>query len=186
MYKITRTSGPFGPVFFRKHAAKPGCVPHSRSRKYQVAGNWLVRAAQTASAAVTIAALVPLTASAQQALLPTTQLKINNVTVQAEVAATETSRSYGLMNRVSLPENQGMLFVFDQVATPCFWMKNTPLPLSIAFIDPQGKITNIADMQPLSLDAHCPTAPVRYALEMEQGWFAGQHIKAGDTVENLP
>lgn len=163
----------------------PPC--HSRRRENLTTRKGLVRMAQTACMVAMAALLMPLAASAQQAfLLPRAQLEINNVTIQAEVAATDASRSYGLMNRMSLPENQGMLFVFEQVDAPCFWMKNTPLPLSIAFIDPNGTISNIADMQPLSLDAHCPTAQVLYALEMEQGWFARHDIKAGDRVKNLP
>lgn len=79
-----------------------------------------------------------------------------------------------------------MLFVFDTVDQPCFWMKNTPLPLSIAFIDPDGTIVNIADMAPRSLDAHCPVKPIRYALEMEQGWFKNQGVEAGAKVTSLP
>ncbi len=119
-------------------------------------------------------------------LLPTAQLQIGPHTVQAEVAATEASRSYGLMNRASLPPDHGMLFVFESVGMPCFWMKNTPLPLSIAFLDTSGRIVNIADMQPYSLDNHCPTGPIAYALEMEQGWFRQRQIKAGSVVTNLP
>ena len=125
-------------------------------------------------------------AQAQAMLLPTTQIQIGPHTVQAEIAATDASRSYGLMNRQSLPEDQGMLFVFDQVNAACFWMKNTPLPLSIAFIDAQGTIVNIADMQPYSLDTHCPTAPIAFALEMEQGWFRQHQISAGMSVKHLP
>lgn len=119
-------------------------------------------------------------------LLPTAQLKIGTHTIQAEVAATDASRSYGLMNRASLPANHGMLFVFDNVGMPCFWMKNTPLPLSIAFMDTSGRIVNIADMQPHSLDTHCPAGPITYALEMEQGWFKHHQVKAGSVVTNLP
>src|SRR5690606_29201319 len=100
--------------------------------------------------------MAPWLSHAQAMLLPTAQLKIGPHTVQAEIAATEASRSYGLMNRASLPANHGMLFVFDSVSMPCFWMKNTPLPLSIAFLDTNGRIVNIADMQPHSLDTHCP------------------------------
>lgn len=125
-------------------------------------------------------------ARAQAMLLPTAQLKVGPHAVQAEVAATEASRSYGLMNRNALPADHGMLFVFDAVGMPCFWMKNTPLPLSIAFIDAQGKIVNIADMQPHSLDTHCPQAPILYALEMQQGWFRQHLVKAGAAVANLP
>src|SRR3546814_3344166 len=98
-------------------------------------------------------------------LLPTAQLSIGSHKIQAEVAATDASRANGLMNRASLPENHGMLFVFDGPTTTCFWMKNTPLPLSIAFIDSKGMIVNIADMQPHTLDPHCPKAPVTHALE---------------------
>ncbi len=90
------------------------------------------------------------------------------------------------MQRQSLPPNHGMLFVFEKIGMPCFWMKNTPLPLSIAFIDAQGIIVNIADMQAHSLDTHCPTGPVIYALEMEQGWFRRHQVKAGASVKNLP
>lgn len=79
-----------------------------------------------------------------------------------------------------------MLFVFEQVGTPCFWMKNTPLPLSIAFIGVDGKIVNIADMQALSLAPHCPAGPIVYALEMEQGWFSQHQVQAGTVVSGLP
>jgi uncharacterized membrane protein (UPF0127 family) len=92
----------------------------------------------------------------------------------------------GLMHRTSLAPDHGMLFVFDKPATPCFWMKNTPLPLSIAFIDSAGVVVNIADMRPGSLDEHCPVAPVVYALEMEMGWFKERRIGPGVKVAQLP
>lgn len=133
-----------------------------------------------------IASLLPGTAVAQAMLLPVAELKIAQYTVQAEVAATEASRSYGLMHRASLLPNHGMLFVFDGAAGHCFWMKNTPLPLSIAFIAADGSILNIADMQPYSEEGHCPTAPALYALEMQQGWFRERKIQAGEQVLNLP
>jgi len=126
------------------------------------------------------------TAIAQAARLPVTELSLNSHTVSAEIAATTQSRSYGLMNRQSLPPDTGMLFVFEHTGQPCFWMKNTPLPLSVAFIDDNGMIVNIANMQPHSLDSHCPVAPIRYALEMEQGWFGDRGIQAGTRVDNLP
>ncbi|TEA78150.1 DUF192 domain-containing protein [Allopusillimonas ginsengisoli] len=122
----------------------------------------------------------------QAMLLPTTQLLVGGQSVQAEVAATEQSRSYGLMNRSALPDNHGMLFVFEHPGNVCFWMKDTLIPLSIAFIDEQGKITNIENMQPQSLTSHCPVRPIRYALEMEQGWFSARQIGPGTVVENLP
>jgi uncharacterized membrane protein (UPF0127 family) len=89
----------------------------------------------------------------------------------------------GLMHRQSLPPNHGMLFVFDRAEKQCFWMKNTPLPLTIAFIADDGQIVNFADMQPFSETPHCSLRPVRFALEMEQGWFARRGVLAGDVME---
>jgi len=125
-------------------------------------------------------------ARAQQMLLPTTELAIGAHRIHAEIAATDESRSYGLMNRTHLPPDQGMLFVFEQPGIQCFWMKNTPLPLSIAFIDERGLILNIADMRPQTTESHCPAGPALYALEMERGWFAQRRISAGQTLSGLP
>lgn len=123
---------------------------------------------------------------AQTAGLPTQELIIDSHRIQAEIAADAQTRSFGLMHRASLPADTGMLFVFDSVGQPCFWMKNTPLPLSIAFIDPKGYIVNMADMDPHSTVSHCPEAPILYALEMEQGWFESNGIQVGARVERLP
>lgn len=112
-------------------------------------------------------------------------LEINNNKVTAEIADTDLLRAQGLMFRSKLNTDSGMLFVFEQSAMPCFWMKNTPLNLSIAFITDKGVITNIEHMQAQSLASHCPTAPIRYALEMEQGWFEGK-AQPGDQVRGLP
>jgi len=106
--------------------------------------------------------------------------------IQAEVAATDSTRSRGLMYRKQLAPNHGMLFVFEQANVQCFWMRNTLLPLSIAFILDDGTITNIADMAPLTENSHCSTAPVRYTLEMEQGWFAKRGITAGKMITGIP
>lgn len=114
-----------------------------------------------------------------------TKLEINNYVIQVEIADNDHSRAQGLMFREQLATDAGMLFVFEQPAMPCFWMKNTPLNLSIAFITDKGFITNIEHMSAQSLDTHCPTAPIRYALEMEQGWFEGK-AKAGDQIHGLP
>lgn len=119
-------------------------------------------------------------------LLPVTELQLGNNKVQAEIAATIGSRASGLMHRKELLPNHGMLFVFQELAAHCFWMKNTPLPLSIAFINEDGTILNMADMQANTLDSHCPVAPVRYALEMKQGWFKQHQVDVGQTVNNLP
>ena len=139
-----------------------------------------------ALAALIILAAIHNTAAAQAARLPVQKLVIGSHQIQAEVAATAQARSYGLMHRAHLPPDTGMLFVFESIGKPCFWMKNTPLPLSIAFIDADGYIVNIADMTPHSMTSHCPAAPILYALEMEQGWFLQKDIQAGTRIAHLP
>ncbi len=99
--------------------------------------------------------------------------------IEAEVAADQANRMQGLMNRKSMPANQGMLFVFTQTDRHCMWMRNTFLPLSVAFLDDQGRILNIEDMKPQTETNHCAAGPARYALEMNLGWFAGKGIKPG-------
>ncbi|CAN5418050.1 hypothetical protein BH11PSE11_BH11PSE11_01050 [soil metagenome] len=106
--------------------------------------------------------------------------------IKAEVAATEPERQQGLMMREKMSTNEGMVFVFDSPTQICMWMKNTLLPLSVAFIDDAGKIVNIEDMKPQSLDNHCGKKQVRYALEMNQGWFKQKNIKPGSVIEGLP
>jgi len=104
----------------------------------------------------------------------------------AEVAQTDDQRANGLMFRTTMAANEGMLFAFEDVGQQCFWMKNTLLPLSIAFIADDGTIVNIADMKPQALDSHCSAKPVRFALEMNQGWFAKRGIKAGAKLRGAP
>jgi uncharacterized membrane protein (UPF0127 family) len=99
--------------------------------------------------------------------------------IEAELAHTAALRTRGLMQRRSLPRNYGMLFVFPEAAKHCMWMRNTPLPLSVAFLDEQGRIINVAEMKPLSDDTHCAEQPARFALEMEAGWFASRGLTAG-------
>lgn len=106
--------------------------------------------------------------------------------IQAEVAQTDRERAIGLMHRKTMPTNNGMLFVFDDAQPQCFWMRNTLLPLSIAFIADDGSIVNIADMKPLDETSHCSTKPVRFALEMNQGWFTKKGIKAGAKLKGQP
>lgn len=118
--------------------------------------------------------------------LPRVQLSVGMHRIDAQVAATDIQRATGLMHRRELPEGEGMLFVFERAGVQCFWMKNTLLPLSAAFIADDGSIANIADMQPLSEDNHCSARPVRYVLEMNQGWFARRHIRSGHIVRGLP
>jgi uncharacterized membrane protein (UPF0127 family) len=130
-------------------------------------------------------ALAAAPALAQQPPLPTVELGAGMHVIRAEVADSNASRSQGLMRRASLPPNGGMLFVFDEDAIHCMWMKNTLIPLSVAFIDARGAIINIADMQPHSEQSHCAARPARYALEMTQGWFAQRGIRAGAPLRGL-
>ena len=106
--------------------------------------------------------------------------------IRAEVAQSPEQRATGLMNRPSMAANDGMLFVFEEAMPQCFWMKNTLLPLSIAFIADDGTVVNIADMKPQALESHCSAKPVRYALEMNQGYFAKRGIKAGSKLTGRP
>ncbi|MES2932911.1 MAG: DUF192 domain-containing protein [Pseudomonadota bacterium] len=96
------------------------------------------------------------------------------------------NRQQGLMYREKMAQNEGMAFVFDRPAAVCMWMKNTFLPLSVAFIAEDGKIINIEDMKPQTLDTHCAKKPARYALEMNKGWFKQKNINPGSIIEGLP
>jgi uncharacterized protein len=127
--------------------------------------------------------LAALPALAQQP--PTVQLNAGIHVIRAEVAADFGTRMQGLMHRKALAPNAGMLFVFEDAAIHCMWMKNTLIPLSVAFIDDQGRIVNIADMEPHSEQSHCAAQPVRYALEMERGWFAKRGVAAGARIGGI-
>jgi len=118
--------------------------------------------------------------------LPIIELKAGIYRIQAEVANTPQARQVGLMNRASMPTDSGMLFIFDQKATHCFWMSNTKIPLAIAFLADDGKIVNIEEMQAETLNNHCPKAPVRYALEMNRQWFSQRAISPGSAIQGLP
>lgn len=111
--------------------------------------------------------------------MPRMELTFGFYRIEAEVAADQSNRMQGLMHRRSMPAQQGMLFVFPQVAQHCMWMRNTFIPLSVAFLDEDGKIINIEDMQPQTENNHCAARPARFALEMNKGWFAAKGIKAG-------
>lgn len=118
-------------------------------------------------------------------VLPIKKLTAGMHVIQAEIAATPETRTTGLMNRKSLAPNHGMLFVFEQPNVQCFWMRNTFIPLSIAFMLDDGTIVNIADMKPQSEQSHCSEKPVRLALEMEQGWFASRGMTPGKKILGL-
>ena len=140
----------------------------------------------TLAAALLGAAAVPASAQDAPQRLATTRLTAGFHLITAEVARTPDQRAIGLMNRPTMPTNDGMLFVFEQPGQQCFWMKNTLLPLSIAFLADDGSIVNIEDMKPQSLDSHCSAKPVRFALEMNQGWFAKRALKPGTKITGAP
>ena len=134
-------------------------------------------------------ALLTATAWAQespQLQLPRVTLSAGMHLINAQVAATPQQRAVGLMFRKEMPANEGMLFAFEQAAEQCFWMKNTLLPLTAAFVADDGTIVNLADMQPQSLVSHCSTKPVRFVLEMNQGWFDKRGLKAGSKLGGPP
>ena len=124
--------------------------------------------------------------AASAAELPTTPLTIGTHKLTAEVAASPDQRSLGLMNRFSLKPDHGMLFVFERSEPLSFWMKNTYIPLSIAFIAPDGRIVNIEDMKPQTDETHWSRGPAMYALEMKKGWFAERGIGPGAVVKGIP
>ncbi len=119
------------------------------------------------------------------AQLPAVDLAAGMHLIRAEVADNMGARTQGLMHRSSMPQNSGMVFVFDQNTNHCMWMKNTLIPLSVAFLDEAGAIINIADMQPHSKESHCAARPARYALEMNKGWFAQKGIGPGTKIRGL-
>lgn len=130
--------------------------------------------------------LIGQTSANAQAKLPIKPLSIGIYAIQAEVAATDAARQQGLMLRTKMGASEGMVFDFQAPAGVCMWMKNTLIPLSVAFIDSEGVIVNIEDMQPETTDSHCAKKTVRYALEMNQGWFKQKNIKPGVKIEGLP
>ncbi|MGE5384802.1 MAG: DUF192 domain-containing protein [Betaproteobacteria bacterium] len=136
---------------------------------------------------VSFLAIASLSAAAQE--MPRLDLTIGMYRIDAEVAADQGNRMQGLMNRRTMAPQQGMLFVFPEEAQHCMWMRNTFIPLSVAFLDRNGRILNIEDMQPHTENSHCAVRPARYALEMNLGWFAAKGIKPGvrlNGVEKAP
>ncbi|MGE8320154.1 MAG: DUF192 domain-containing protein [Comamonas sp.] len=130
-------------------------------------------------------------ACAAQAQSPQMDLRRTEITagmfrIHAQVAQTPQQREIGLMHRKEMPASEGMLFVFEQPGVQCFWMKNTLLPLTAAFVADDGTIVNLADMQPMTENPHCSAKPVRYVLEMNQGWFAQKGVKAGAKLAGPP
>ena len=135
-----------------------------------------------AAIAASLAAATAFAQGSPQLQLPRVELQAGMYRIDAQVAQAPQERQIGLMHRKEMPAHEGMLFVFEQPATQCFWMKNTLLPLTAAFVADDGTIVNLADMKPLDEASHCSAKPVRYVLEMNQGWFAAKHIKAGNKL----
>lgn len=132
-----------------------------------------------------------LTATAQtpntpQTQLPRIKLSAGMHLIDTQVAATPEQRQIGLMHRASMPQTEGMLFVFDEPAVQCFWMKNTLLPLTAAFVADDGRIVNLEDMAPQTTESHCSKQPVRYVLEMNKGWFDKKGLRAGAKLGGAP
>ena len=131
------------------------------------------------------AALLLAGTAGAQAVLPLAELGAGMYRIEAEVAHTDETRQIGLMNRAKMPLHRGMVFVFPEARAHCMWMKNTLLPLSVAFLDDEGRVINIEDMQPQTTDNHCAAGPARFALEMNLGWFGERGIKAGDMLRGF-
>lgn len=130
---------------------------------------------------ILLALLLPLAVNAAEIK----EIQINQKNIQVEIADTDQERELGLMYRKALPAEAGMLFKFDNTMPVCMWMKNTYIPLSVAFIDSNGTIINIEKMHPLTENIHCSKRAAKYALEMNQGWFEKNKIKEGDKVAKL-
>ncbi len=136
------------------------------------------------------ALLLPLAALAMMSMAhasePLLELQVGDARLTAEYARTPAERERGLMERTGMPADHGMLFRFGDFRRHCLWMKNTPLPLSAAFMDEEGRIVDIIDLQPLDTAIRCSQGPARYALEMNQGWFEAKGIEVGDRVQGIP
>jgi uncharacterized protein len=117
--------------------------------------------------------------SEPQMNLQRTRIAAGLFQIDAQIAQTPREQQIGLMFRKEMPQNEGMIFVFEKPSTQCFWMRNTLLPLTAAFVADDGRIVNLVDMQPLTENSHCSEEPVRFVLEMNQGWFAKKNIRQG-------
>jgi uncharacterized membrane protein (UPF0127 family) len=149
----------------------------------------IIRPAYLAATAAIIASFTAaaLPAAAQEIQqLPVTPLNIGIHVIKAEVARSEEQREQGLMFRKKMGANEGMVFVFETPAGICMWMKNTLIPLSVAFIDAKGAILNVEEMKAQTLDSHCAQGAASYALEMNKGWFKEKNIKPGTVIQGLP
>ncbi len=155
---------------------------------FQVAGVPALKAAFGAISVCVAATSAMSSAWAQDRAqhLQTVQLGAGMHNIKAEVAQTPQEQEIGLMHRTSLGSNEGMIFIFDRPGKQCFWMKNTLIPLAVAFVADDGTIVNVDEMKPQTLDSHCSTKPVRFVLEMNMGWFTMRAIKEGFKLTGAP
>lgn len=147
---------------------------------------WRLAAALGLALAATCAQAQQQEPTGPQPTLPVIKLSAGIHVIDAEVADTEQSQRTGLMFRRTMPENHGMLFVFSSPDVQCFWMHNTVMPLSIAFIAENGKVVNVDEMQAQTDTAHCSHRAIRYALEMNKGWFTAHGISEHSRIDGLP
>lgn len=138
------------------------------------------------AASTLLAATSALAQSGPQPRLQTIDLTVGMHLIKTELAVTPEQQQIGMMFRRTMGTNEGMLFVGDEPGQRCFWMRNTLVPLTAAFIADDGTIVNLADMKPQTDDSHCSTKPVRFVLEMNQGWFAKRGLKAGTKLRGAP
>jgi uncharacterized membrane protein (UPF0127 family) len=124
--------------------------------------------------------------SEAQPPLPTVQLNAGLYVIKAEVAQTFSQQSMGLMHREKMGANDGMLFIWGESSKRCMWMRNTLLPLSVAFIDDKGVVLNVEDMKPQTEDSHCSKGDAKYALEMNLGWFKAKRLQPGIKINGIP
>lgn len=155
---------------------------------FQVAG---IPALKTAFGAISVcvaATCMVTSAGAQDRAqhLPTVMLGAGMHNIKAEVAQTPQEQEIGLMYRTSMGGNEGMIFIFDRPGKQCFWMKNTLIPLSVAFVEDDGTVVNVDEMKPQTLDPHCSAKPVRFVLEMNTGWFTKRAVKEGFKLTGAP
>ncbi|MBC7375868.1 MAG: DUF192 domain-containing protein [Burkholderiaceae bacterium] len=141
---------------------------------------------RSAAALLALACTLAFAQEEPQMNLPRVNVGAGMYQIDSQVAFTPEQRQIGLMFRKEMPAHEGMLFVFEQPSTQCFWMKNTILPLSAAFVADDGSIVNIVDMKPQTTDSHCSLKPVRFVLEVNQGWFAKRKIQAGFKLTGKP
>ena len=141
--------------------------------------SWLI-------AALALAGFSLAHAQKPQTSLPRAALSIGMYRIDAQLATTSEQHATGLMFRTEMPQQEGMLFVFERPTQQCFWMKNTLIPLAVAFVADDGTIVNLDEMKAQTLNAHCSEKPVRYVLEMNTGWFSKKGLKAGNKLQGQP